>query len=148
MAQDTLPDFHFLFIASDLGGEWLFDAAHAYWERFKPIVVSDFDVVKRVPANRSLAVTVIARPERIAQLSQLLAQFAPHALFDPIAYSYFDDAKLTLNGRADLNQPFGVPLIPSPTLPPPPTLTPTPGVPVRPPAGFVTMTPTPKKGGG
>src|SRR5262249_23591765 len=77
-----------------------------------------------------------------------LAQALPDALFDPIVQDAFDDAKRILNSRADLNQPFGVPLIPTPT--PPAPIVPTPGsivgpaiVPTRQPGGFITETPTP-----
>ena len=48
-SPDTLPNYHFLLIAPNLGAEWFFDAARAYWERFRPIVVSDLELVRLIP---------------------------------------------------------------------------------------------------
>lgn len=150
-SPDRLPDFHFLLIAPNLGAEWLFDAARQYWDRFRPIVVSDLELVRLVPSNFSVAVTMIARRDTVAQWGVLLAQALPQALPDMVVYDYFEDMKQALNRRAELGQPFGVPL--QPTTVPPTPLQPTPGpiiggnqpVPSTPErqGGFVTATPTP-----
>ncbi len=141
-----LPTYHFLLIAPNLGSEWLFDAARLYWETFRPTVVTDFVLLQMIPPQYSIGVTLIARRDLIGFLGAQLGQTAPTARLDPIVYDYPEDAQLTLDGRARLNQPFGVPLPPPATLVPPPTLTPTPGEPpppTRPPGGFITQTPTP-----
>jgi hypothetical protein len=147
-SPDTLPDYHFLLIAPNLGGEWFFDAARQYWARFRPTVISDLGFISLIPQPTTIAVTVLARRDTATQWGVSLAQTVPDALFDPIVQDSFDDAKLMLNSRAQLNQPFGVPLIPTPT--PPAAITPTPGsilgpavVPTREPGGFITQTPTP-----
>ena len=148
-SPDQFPDYHFLLIAPNLGAEWLFDAARAYWERFKPIVVSDLELARLVPAENSIIITVVARRDTAAEWGVTVAQNVPHALFDPMIKDSFDEMKLALNDRAADNQPFGVPLAPTPTSPPP--ITPTPGsllggpppAPTRPPGGFITETPTP-----
>lgn len=146
-SPDTLPDYHFLLIAPTLGAEWFFDAARQYWERFRPTVVSDLEFVRLIPPPLTVAVTVLARRDTATQWGVTLAQAAPDALFDPIVQDQFDNAKSALNERASLNQPFGVPLLPTPT--PPAPISPTPGsiigpvtVPTRPPGGFITATPT------
>ncbi|NWG17656.1 MAG: hypothetical protein HXY41_13600 [Chloroflexi bacterium] len=149
---DQLPDYHFLLVAPNLGAEWLFDAARAYWERFRPLVVSNLDLIQLLPPENSIIVTAIARRDTVADLGVRAAQVLPHALFDPVVYDLFDDMKNALITRATLNQPFGVPLIPTPTAPEP--ITPTPGAiisnatppptaapPTRQPAGFITATP-------
>jgi hypothetical protein len=147
MAQDTLPTYHFLLVAPNLGPEWLFDAARAYWDRFQPTIISDLTLIPLIPPTLSVAVTVLARHDRAPQYGVELAQQAPHALFDPIVYDFIEDAQAALDRRAQLNQPFGVPLIPTATWTPAPTaipLAPTSG-PVIPPrgSGFITQTPTP-----
>lgn len=152
-SPDQFPDYHFLLIAPNLGAEWLFDAARAYWERFRPIVTSDLELPRLVPPENSIILTVIARRDTAAQWGVTVAQNLPHVLFDPVVYDSFDDMKQALNTRATLNQPFGVPLAPTPTSPPP--ITPTPGsllgqpapaqptaAPTRAPGGFITETPT------
>jgi hypothetical protein len=148
MSPDKLPDFHFLFIAPNLGAEWLFDAGRTYWETFQPTVISNFELVKLIPANRTVAVTIVCRRDYVANYQTLLIQARPDALIDPLAYDFFDDAKLALEGRAALGQPFGVPLAPTATFPPAPTVQPASASPTplstRAPGGFVTQTPTPK----
>jgi hypothetical protein len=145
MSQNTLPDYHFLFIARELGPEWLFDAARQYWARFRPTIISDFELLKLIPEDYSISVTMIARRDRAAQLGVELAQIASRAFFDPVVYDEIFEAKAELNRRAQSNQPFGVPLIP--------TATPTPGptsLPIKPTIGpvlgpgFITQTPTPE----
>lgn len=146
MAQDTLPDFHFLLVAPNLGPEWLFDAARAYWLRFRPTVVSDLALVALVPEPFTVSVTVLARRDRVNQYGVELAQLVPRALFDPVVYDFIQDAQTALDTRAMLNQPFGVPLIPTPTRTPGPTaipFAPTSGPVVPQGSGFITMTPTP-----
>ncbi|MAS35272.1 MAG: hypothetical protein CL610_14765 [Anaerolineaceae bacterium] len=144
MSQTSLPDYHFLLIASNLGAEWLFDAARAYWQQFRPTVISDLSLVSIVPEDYTIVVTAIARRDRVAEFGVELAQLAPDAVFDPVVFDFLEDAKQTLDERARLNQPFGVPLIPTITPTPGPTsrpVYPTPG-PVAP-NGIITQTPTP-----
>jgi|SRR5690606_19719233 len=145
MPQTSLPDYHFLLIASNLGAEWFFDAARKYWETFRPTVISDLLLVSIVPQEAyTVAVTAVVRRDRVAQIGVELAHINPDALYDPVVFDFMADAQQALDERARLNQPFGVPLIPTETPTPGPTsppVYPTPG-PVVPP-GFVTQTPTP-----
>lgn len=149
MAQNTLPDNHFLLITPNLGADWLFDVAQAYWQRFRPTVISDLRLVRLIPEDRSVAVTVVTRRDRVEQIGVELAQAVPRALFDPVVYDFVEDTRAELDRRAATNQPFGVPLIPTATPTPGPTgqpLYPTPGPinPQRPAgAGLVTQTPGP-----
>jgi hypothetical protein len=148
---DVLPDYHFLVIAPNLGGEWLFDAGRLYWEAFRPIVVSDLELPRLIPNPFTVIVTAVVRRDIAAQWGVWVAQTLPNALFDPISFDLFDEMKAALNARAASNQPFGVPLMSTAT--PVPPISPTPGsiiggapvqvVPTRPAGGFVTQTPTP-----
>ncbi len=143
MSQSSLPDYHFLLIAPNLGAEWYFEAARTYWERFRPIVVSDLALISIVPDNMSVSVTVVARRDLIAQLGVDLSRINPEAVFDPVVFDFIEDAQMTLEQRAQTNQPFGLPLIPTDVPTPGPTsppVYPTPG-PVGP--NVVTQVPTP-----
>jgi len=145
MSQNMLPDYHFLFIARELGPELLFNAARQYWGRFRPTIVSDFELIRLIPQNYSVSVTMIARRDRAAQLGVELAQKAPQSFFDPVVYDEVYEAEAELNRRAQSNQPFGVPLIPTATPSPGPTslpIKPTIGPVLGP--GFITQTPTPE----
>jgi hypothetical protein len=149
MQLTTLPEFHFLLVAPTLGAEWLFDAARAYWDRFRPTVVSDLEFVRLIPPQRSIAVTVIARRDLMPQYGVQMAQFVPLAYFDSISQDTFEDTKRILDERAALNQPFGAPIAPPlPTYDINQPIIPTPRLPpTRPPAGFVTATPSPTADG-
>lgn len=140
---DLYPDFHFLLIAPNLGAEWLFDAARAYWDRYRPTILNDFDFVVLVPADRSVIVTVVARRDTASQLGVELAQANPNAYYDSVVYDLFNDAKQALNQRAQSGQPFGVPLTsPTPTFSVNVPFIPTPRLqPTNPPAGFITEPP-------
>jgi hypothetical protein len=140
---DSYPDFHFLLIASNLGAEWLFDAARVYWDRYRPTIISDTGFLPLIPLDRTLIVTVIARRDTAARFGVELAQINPNAYFDGVIYDLFDDAKDALNERARLGEPFGVPLVlPTATRDPNAPFIPTPRLQAtRPPAGFVTQVP-------
>jgi hypothetical protein len=147
-SPDTLVNYHFLLIAPNLGAEWFFDAARVYWERFRPMVVGDLELIRLFPRQYTIAITVIARRDTAAQWGVWVAQAVPDALFDPVVYDTLGEAKAALEQRAGLNQPFGVPLAPTPT--PPLPVSPTPGAliggppPTRGPSGFITQTPSPE----
>lgn len=128
--QNTLPDYHFLLIASNLGAEWFFEGARDYWERFRPTVISDLSILSILPEDVTVAVTAVARRDRIAELGVELSRLRPDALFDPVVFDFYEDTKQTLDNRAQTNQPFGVPLLPTETPTPGPTappVYPTPG---------------------
>ncbi|MFQ3566301.1 MAG: hypothetical protein SNJ59_04820 [Aggregatilineales bacterium] len=141
MRPDLPAQYHFLLIAPNLGAEWLFDAARIYWERYRPTVIPDFELIRYIPPDRTIAITVIARRDIAPQLGVELAQIQPLAYFDAVVFDLFEDARRELTRRANQNQPFGVPLA-TPTPDPAMPSIPTPRLPAtRPPAGFVTATP-------
>lgn len=111
------PDYHFLYIDPTLGVDWLFVAARRYWECFRPLVITSFDLVSYVPPQRSIAITTLARRDLAKKVASDVKKNFPHAFHDPLVYDYVEEMKLTLDGRADLQQRFGVPEIATPTKP-------------------------------
>jgi hypothetical protein len=145
MSADVRPDYHFLLVAPNLGAEWLFDAARSYWDAFRPTVIPNFNFLIFIPPGRTISVTVIARRDTAPEIGVELGQIRRDAYFDGVVFDNFEDARTELNRRAEQQQPFGVPLT-SPTSTPDPNAPsiPTPRLPAtRPPAGFVTATPSP-----
>ena len=144
MSADTRPDYHFLLIAPNLGAEWLFDAARAYWDAFRPTIIENFEFLIFVPPERSITVTVIAMRDTAPRLGVDLSQIRPNAYYDPIVFDTLEQTREALDRRAQLQQPFGVALsTPIPTLDTDAPFIPTPRLPAtRPPAGFMTATPT------
>ena len=144
LTPNSLPDYHFLFIASGLGVEWLFDAARVYFDRFRPTVVTDFSLIQLIPPEYSIAVTTIARRDSAPSLGVQLAQTRPDALYDAVVFDTVEEAKAYLDERAALSEPFGEPLLAAPTagatlLP----SIPTPMIPAQQSEGWVTVTPSP-----
>ena len=148
-SPDALPNYHFLLIAPSLGAEWLFDAAREYWSRYRPIVVTDLELIRLIPKGYSIIVTMVARRDTAKQWGVSLGQSVSDALLDAVVYDLFEDTRKALNQRAQTFQPFGVPLKPTPT--PAVPISPTPGSlisnvvlpPTRAAGGFITQTPTP-----
>ncbi|MCK6581000.1 MAG: hypothetical protein L6Q98_23145 [Anaerolineae bacterium] len=141
---DQYPDFHFLFIAPHLGAEWFFDAARLYWDRYRPTVISGFDFLSFVPPDRSVIVTAVMLRDYAARAGVDLARIRPSAYFDAVVRETFEETQRVLDQRAQLAQPFGVPIREA-TLTPFPLdfAIPTPMLPLQD-AGFVTATPSPQ----
>jgi len=102
-------DYHFLYIDAALGPEWLFAASRRYWTAFHPIVVSTLDVIDLIPARSSLVITILARRDLAQALIDTVTKRFPRAKRDPLVYDVPADLQLTLDGRADYNQRFGLP---------------------------------------
>lgn len=90
-------------------GDWLFIAAHKYWLQFKPSVITTLDLVIYTPLRRQVAITSLARRDTAQQVRNDIAKRYPRAYHDPLVYDFLADMQLTLDGRAALNQRFGVP---------------------------------------
>jgi hypothetical protein len=143
ITPNTLPNYHFLFISTELGADWLFDAARAYFNRFRPTVITDFNFLRIIPEQYTVAVTALIRRDSVATWGVQLAQLRPAALYDPVIHDTLDEARRALDQRAQLSQPFGVPLInetPEAALL---ESIPTPMIPVQGVEGWVTVTPPP-----
>jgi|SRR5579859_2845739 len=104
-----------MYIDASLGPDWLFQAARRYWERFRPIVASDLNVIAYAPGGRAVAITTLARRDMAANVAKMVKQRFPAAYHDPLVYDYVEEMQLTLDARADLNQRFGVPDAPTAT---------------------------------
>jgi hypothetical protein len=107
-------DFHFLYLAPGVSVDYFFVAARKFWETFKVIVIYDLDVIQYVPRRYSVAITSLARSDT-AQLvrDEIENTFGRRVYHDPLVYDFVEDLQLTLDVRAERNEPFGVPLAPS-----------------------------------
>jgi hypothetical protein len=110
-----MPDYHFLYIDAALGANWFLVAARRYWVRFQPIVIDNLDLIGYAPPKSTVAITILARRDLAPKLIADVEKRFPRAMHDPLVYDTVEDMKLTLDGRADLQQRFGVPETPTPT---------------------------------
>ncbi len=160
ITPDTLPDYHFLFIVPNVEADWLFDAARTYYNRFKPTIVQDAGLIAIVPLEYSVSVSLLTRRDAFRTFAVEVAKAREDAFLDALVYENAAEAASALNARAEANQPFGVPLVPTPTPSLRDPILPTPGaitgggaiteggsgfVTQQPTAstGFITVTPSP-----
>lgn len=125
----TDPDFHFLLFAPGLES-WIFVAARRYWATFRPVLYSlrapdDIDLVTyTMGGRREVAVTLVMRRDTVAAVRAAVEARLPDVYLDPLVYDAAVDLQITLNGRAEFGQRFGLPaegeLSPQPTRTPGP----------------------------
>jgi hypothetical protein len=161
ITPNTLPDYHFLFIAPNVEPEWFFTAARRYYETYNPTIISDGELMKLIPPSFTVIVSILARRDAFRSMAVQVAQARETAYLDALIYESAAEAEIALNSRVNTGQPFGVPLIPTPTpflrdpiLTTPGAIVSTPDpnmtnftgfvtqVPTEP-AGFITFTPSP-----
>ncbi|MEL6271299.1 MAG: hypothetical protein AAFU54_15845 [Chloroflexota bacterium] len=161
ITPDTLPDYHFLYIAPNVEPDWFFVAARQYYETYRPTIISNGDLIAIIPPSFTVVVSILARRDAFRSMAVQVAQARETAYLDALIYETATEAEIALNSRAMSEQPFGVPLVPTPTpflrdpiLPTPGAIIATPDpdntnfsgfvtqVPTEP-AGFITLTPSP-----
>jgi hypothetical protein len=103
------PNYHFIYLDKSLSADWIFIAARRYWEKFRPILISDLDIVSYVPAGRTIAITSLSRRDIAPAVTDLIRKRFPNVRYDPLVYDVLEDLQLTLDGRVDYNQRFGIP---------------------------------------
>jgi hypothetical protein len=153
ISPDELPDYHFLLLAANLEAVWMTQAARLYWQTFRATVIPDGELLRLVPPEATVAVSVLTREDAFRTLAVIVAQARPDAYLDALVYPSAAEAQVALDARAELNQPFGVPLRPTPVPPTRAPAQPTPGAvtlgtptPQQNLSGFITQTPTPATG--
>lgn len=107
---DTSAQYHFLYFAPGIGARWFFEGAQRYWTTFRPIVTYDLRLVEYTPTDESVVITSIARTDTADFVRQEIETRFPNVRHDALVYDYVNYVLLTLEARADLNQPFGRPL--------------------------------------
>jgi hypothetical protein len=101
------PDFHWLILAPGLQAEWFFQAARRYWQSFRPTLMTDWDMIGYLPRKKSLAVTVLARPDTIDYLDANIRDEWPNVFYDPIVADDLAAMQAELDRRADAQRRFG-----------------------------------------
>jgi hypothetical protein len=99
-------DFHILYIAPDVQTDWFFDTARPYWQQFRPIVTTDLRLLDYFESDKSLAMTVIAPPSRVDQVTEQIKGRFEFVWFDLIVADDRQDLGDILNERVQRNQRF------------------------------------------
>lgn len=100
-------DFHWLVLAPGLQADWFFRAGRRYWQNFRPTVLTDWSLISRIPNNRTLAITVLARNDTIDFVNEEIRDRWPNIKYDPIVFDSLDDMQRELDDRANFQRRFG-----------------------------------------
>jgi hypothetical protein len=101
------PDFHFMVLAPGLQSAWFFTAARRYWQRFRPIVLDDMDLIAVVPPDMAIAITTLARSDTAGYLRERVQRDFPYARHDELVQDDIDGMQAILDARAESGQRFG-----------------------------------------
>jgi hypothetical protein len=116
-APTALPNFHFIYLAPGLSVDYFFVAARRYWQTFRAIVIYDLSLIDYIPGQYSIAITTLARSDTAPSVKALIeSSYGARLYHDLLVYDFVEDLQLTLDARAERNEPFGLPLI-SPSSP-------------------------------
>jgi hypothetical protein len=101
------PDYHFIVLSPDFDASWLFTSAHDYWDRFRPALVTNIDLVGIVPGTKSLAVTALCTPAQANALAKSILALGPNVYLDLLAPATPDELIATLTTRVASGRRFG-----------------------------------------
>ncbi|MEJ2151195.1 MAG: hypothetical protein P8Z40_17235 [Chloroflexota bacterium] len=120
------PDYHWLLLAPGLQADWFFLAAQRYWQTFRPTVLTTWDLIGMLPGqtfrptvlttwdligmlpgNKSVAVTVLARPDTLDYMNANVRDAFPDIFYDPIVYDTLAEMQTELDRRATNQRRFG-----------------------------------------
>jgi hypothetical protein len=101
-------DVHFLILAPDLPGVWFTQAARAFWLRFQPTVLNDWQAISQVPADKNILVTLLARPQSRTAIQDEIKALHSNLHLDRVIASDLTTMEAVLNKRAEAGQPLGV----------------------------------------
>lgn len=100
-------DYHFMILAPGLQAAWFFQAARRYWQRFQPIVTDNPEFLEYVPIDKTVAVTVLARPDTSGYVQEQVMSRRSNARLDMVVADDLPLMESILNARADAGLPFG-----------------------------------------
>ncbi|KXK22656.1 MAG: hypothetical protein UZ15_CFX003000950 [Chloroflexi bacterium OLB15] len=99
--------FHMVLLAPGLDSGWFFDTARAYWNRFRPMVTTQFGLIDLIPSTSSLAVTVIAPSDMVATMRAAIEGRYPNVWFDLIIADDPTRVRQVFDDRVTANLRFG-----------------------------------------
>ncbi len=101
------PDYHFVILTPGLDPDWFFQTAEAYWARFRPAVMDTDALIAMLPYTKSVAVTVIARPDQVAQVNAQIRDRWPNVWYDLVVAQTSADLSGVFAQRLAAGRPFG-----------------------------------------
>lgn len=101
------PTHHFCILAPGLGEEWFFQVGQAYFDRFKPTLMTIYEFINFMPKDTSVAVTIITPPSLVDTMNFEIARQWPTLYIDMVTAETAEQAQQILNSRVAVGRPFG-----------------------------------------
>ena len=100
-------DYHFLVLAPGLQSAWFFQAARQYWQRFQPIVTTDWKLLAYIPPEAKVAVTLLARPDTAPYAQEQVKAQREGTYLDVVVANDLPMMEAILDSRAEAGLPLG-----------------------------------------
>jgi hypothetical protein len=100
-------DYHFLILAPGLQSAWFFQAARQFWQRYQPIVADNWELIQYLPAEATIAITLLARPDTAAYTREQIEALREGLFIDMVVVNDLPLMESILNARAEAGLPFG-----------------------------------------
>jgi hypothetical protein len=101
------PDYHFVMLATGFNADWFFNGARAYYEKFRPTVITNADFIESLPYQRSLALTILATPDMGDYTQNQITQRWGNVQIDLITATTETRLATILNQRVKTDKRFG-----------------------------------------
>lgn len=101
------PDYHFLMLSPGLNADWFFANGRAYWEQFRPTLITSPEYIAFLPRNKSLGITILSTPDMAGYMSQGIRDRWPNVWFDLIVAESESKVATVLQDRATSGKRFG-----------------------------------------
>jgi hypothetical protein len=84
------PDLHWLILYPEFNTETFLNAAKDYWEKYRPTILFNLDLIAQIPSSKSLAVTLISPPNRVDAFKQAVKDRGVYIYVDSIGVDTAD----------------------------------------------------------
>jgi hypothetical protein len=100
-------DFHMVMLAPGVDSTWFFDTAQAYWNTFRPMFTTRFELIDLITSDYSIAVTLITPADMLDTLRASLTDRYPNVYLDVIITDDQARVEQLFNDRVRANLRFG-----------------------------------------
>lgn len=96
------PDYHFVILAPGFDVAWFVDntGVQAYWDSFRPILMTDIEYINFLPNDRSLVVTAIGTPDLQELIDAQIARRWPNVWMDQVIITSSSELAEEFDSRA------------------------------------------------
>ncbi len=98
---------YWLLIAPGFNQEWFFDAGVRYWQKFRPVVLPDWEMADQLAAGQTVAVTVLANSDTVDQVEARLKEIDGIVKIDSVAVDTLEDLRAELEWRVNTDRQMG-----------------------------------------